>query len=127
MIDTTPRGARRAALVLHGLHPADRRWLLARLGPAERQQLQGLIRELDALGLDVEAADVAALTAAATPSAHAPSPAPDWSARLSDEPAWLRELLSGGGTGLPPATRRALHDAALRHRPPAGADPQEPR
>jgi hypothetical protein len=130
MIDGTPRGARRAALVLHGLNPPDRRWLLARLGAAERRQLQALIEELDALGVDVEAADMAALTAESSPPA--PEPAPDWSSWLSDEPAWLRELLVGGGADLAPATRRALHEAATRHRPSvgrtvAGPPPEGPR
>jgi hypothetical protein len=109
VIDPTPRGARRAALVLHALQPGDRRWLMARLDAADRQRLQLLIDELDALGIDVETTDVAALTAAPSP----PPPEPDWPARLPDEPGWVRNLLQGGAPALAPAARRALQQAAL--------------
>jgi hypothetical protein len=123
VIDPTPRGARRAALVLHALQPGDRRWLMARLDAADRQRLQLLIDELDALGIDVETTDVAALTAAPSPSS-APPLEPDWPARLPDEPAWVRDLLQGGAFTLAPAARRALQQAAsLRPGPRSPAQP----
>jgi hypothetical protein len=40
-----PRGTRKAALALASMHPADRRWLLARLPQAWRGVLQPLIGE----------------------------------------------------------------------------------
>ncbi len=50
---------RMAALKLHGLHPRDRSWLLGHLDQGQRNVLQNLIKELDALGL-VPAAEISA-------------------------------------------------------------------
>ena len=50
--DTQPQPlARRAALTLHALGAADRAWLLAQLPPVQREQLQAMLRELEALGI----------------------------------------------------------------------------
>jgi hypothetical protein len=42
---------RRAALVLHGLTPADREWVLERLPPSSCEELQPLLDELASLGM----------------------------------------------------------------------------
>lgn len=47
--------ARQAALVLHGLAPADREWMLARLPEPRRDELGALIEELQSLGLPPDA------------------------------------------------------------------------
>lgn len=126
MIDSTPRGARRAALVLHALNMQDRQWLLQRLGEAQRLQLQGLLDELSTLGVEVDRADIPALLAPAplqaAPVPSAAAPEPDWATWLADEPAWVLDVLRGGvpasGLTVAPAARRALREAALRRRPP---------
>lgn len=43
--------ARRAALTLHALGAADRAWLLAQLPTAQRERLQAMLGELEALGI----------------------------------------------------------------------------
>lgn len=48
------QGLRRAALFLHGLHPADRDLLLKKVSAGHRQSLVGLLKELDALGIQPE-------------------------------------------------------------------------
>jgi len=98
-------GYRRAALALHGLARADRRWLLAQLDPGQRSRLDGLLAELTRLGARFDADDLAALTGetgsadgspAASPSepaqprpvadALASAPLPALTALLADEP-----------------------------------------
>lgn len=49
---------RAAALVLHGLHWRDRRWLLRRLLPGWRQSLSGLLAELRKLGMATDACEL---------------------------------------------------------------------
>ena len=44
-------GARKAALVLHGLGAEDRRWVLSHLPPHQRESVKPLLNELAALGL----------------------------------------------------------------------------
>jgi hypothetical protein len=130
VIDSTPRGARRAALLLHGLNIQDRQWLLQRLGEAQRQQLQGLLDELSTLGVEVDRADIPALLASAplkaAPLPPAAAPEPEWATWLADEPAWVLAVLRGDEPAagrVAPAARRALREAALQRRPalPAGS------
>lgn len=90
---------RQAALTLHALNEADRRWVLEQLPQEERQPLLSLLRELAELGVP---ADASVLPAAARP--HALPPA---AAQLPDPEARLERL--------PPATLVA----ALRDEPPA--------
>ena len=54
--------ARRAALLLHAMAPADRDWLLASLSPSQRERLQDLLRELRGLGIPADAPLLQALT-----------------------------------------------------------------
>lgn len=111
---TVAAGARRAALALHALAPADRRWLLSRLDEAQRARVQPLLDELDALGFRIDPADASALAAgASSPAAMAPV-ARSWRDELPDEPAWIVEALQGGGPPLAESTRRALLEAAER-------------
>lgn len=50
-----PAGARKAALALATMHPADRRWILARLPEAWRSALQPLVHEAQSYtNLDAE-------------------------------------------------------------------------
>lgn len=44
-------GLRRAALALHGLPESDKRWVLERLGGADRARLAQLLEELQKLGI----------------------------------------------------------------------------
>lgn len=51
-LDQQPQSlARRAALTLHALGAADRTWLLAQLPPLQRERLQAMLGELEALGI----------------------------------------------------------------------------
>ncbi len=47
----TESNARRAALTVHALPPAEREWLLAQLGDGHRTRLQALLAELASLGI----------------------------------------------------------------------------
>lgn len=49
-------GTRRAALALHSVASADRDWILGRLDMAERSSLEGMLAELQALGIPADAA-----------------------------------------------------------------------
>lgn len=51
---TQPGNSRRAALVLHALQESDRAWLLASLQPAQRLLLEGLVEELQQLGIPTD-------------------------------------------------------------------------
>lgn len=53
---------RQAALTLHALPAPDRTWVLAALPPSEREQLQALLGELQALGIPGDPALVAGLS-----------------------------------------------------------------
>lgn len=123
MIDTTPAGLRRAALLLHALPVTDRRWLLGRLDDGQRRQLQALLDELAVLGVQVDAADVAALTSTPPDAGEAADPGAGLGAGLVDEPVWIRQALADAGVAPAPAARRALRQAAARRRdepvPPA--------
>ncbi|WP_017760273.1 hypothetical protein [Pseudacidovorax intermedius] len=44
-------GVRYAALLLHAMAPADRNWMLDALSSAQRQQINGLLQELEAVGV----------------------------------------------------------------------------
>lgn len=52
--DAVPTAERQAALALHSMQPADRSWMLERLPAAGRKQLQGLLDELNALGVPAQ-------------------------------------------------------------------------
>lgn len=52
---TESPGARKAALVLHGLSPDDRRWLLSHLPAPQRETVGPLLDELVALGVPADA------------------------------------------------------------------------
>lgn len=68
-------GARHAALLLHAMAPADRAWMLEALPAAERDELQGLLAELEALGIASDPtliADATASTARSAPAQRAP-------------------------------------------------------
>lgn len=56
------RGARHAALLLHAMAPADRAWMLDALPPGERVELQRLLAELEALGIERDPALIDAAT-----------------------------------------------------------------
>ncbi|MNY29248.1 hypothetical protein D3C86_1632790 [compost metagenome] len=60
-------GARHAALLLHAMAPADRTWILEALPPVQRTGLQALLAELEALGIERDAALIADATASAAP------------------------------------------------------------
>lgn len=64
---------RRAALALHALARRDQRWVMARLAPAQRRQMSGLLGELRALRIP---ADVALLKSLHTPEPRAHTQAP---------------------------------------------------
>lgn len=51
---TQPGNSRRAALVLHALQESDRAWLLASLQPSQRSLLEGLVEELQQLGIPTD-------------------------------------------------------------------------
>jgi len=72
-------GARHAALLLHAMVPVDRAWILEALPPAQRTGLQALLAELEALGIERDAALIADATASAA-SVELRQPAP-----VSDE------------------------------------------
>ena len=74
--------ARRAALLLHGLPPAARRQVLARLDAAEQARLQPLLHELVELGIP---ASTGTPRAELAQSPAAPLPAVDRAAVLSAE------------------------------------------
>jgi len=115
-------GYRRAALALHALAPADRRWLLGRLPERHRDRLLPLLDDLKSLGAHFDSADIDALAAddespappfAAT-GVRAADPAPEPlaavdAARLSrvlaDEPDWIVSLLWRAAS---PAARERL-------------------
>ena len=44
-------GSRRAALCLHGLEDSDKHWLLQSLSTGQRQQLEGMLEELEQIGI----------------------------------------------------------------------------
>jgi hypothetical protein len=91
---------RRAALVLHALDTRDREWLLARLAPAQRTTLQGLLGELEELGVVRDPSLVRELVGHGSVQAgHDPLPEiaaasqQAVAAVLGDEPAGMIELV----------------------------------
>lgn len=85
---------RQSALLLHGLSPADQRWVLSRVDPADAAVLRGHLRELRELGIPADPA----LAPSAAPAAYGADPHAASVARasaaglqlaLGDEPAWL--------------------------------------
>jgi hypothetical protein len=92
--DDGQHGMRRAALLLHGLHPADRGWLLDRLPQEQRDGLEPLLLELRALGVAPDGAallDTSALAASQAVPAGAGRPQAERIA--ATPPARLAELL----------------------------------
>lgn len=92
---------RRAALMLHGLADVDRRWLLERLAPAQRQAVEPLLAELAGLGIPRDGAEggpvwpqATAAPMAVPPGVAAPSPEPGRSPvePVADEPARGRPM-----------------------------------
>ncbi|WP_332879669.1 hypothetical protein [Massilia sp. S19_KUP03_FR1] len=83
---------RQSALLLHGLAPADQRWILAQVDQADARVLRGHLRELKALGIPADPA-LAPSSAPATGGEPAASIARASAAALllavADEPAWL--------------------------------------
>lgn len=123
-------GARKAALVLHGLGADDRRWLLSRLPQQQRDTVQPLLDELAALGVPADAQLVEQLlgshrTAAALsgqePFELAQAAAVDVARIVGDEsPALVATLLNvhdwpwhAQFLSLLPPTRRRLVEEAL--------------
>jgi hypothetical protein len=51
MQEDVQEDARRAALVVHALPDRDREWLLQRIAPPQRQLLEPLLQELEAIGI----------------------------------------------------------------------------
>lgn len=132
--------ARRAALLLHSMIPADREWLLGELEPAQRAELERLLQELAAMGLP---ADRTLLDAGLAPSEPAATPVGPHAKALAGVPAqavveallnepdrlvaqvlqcgpwgWQAELFAA----LSPLRRRAVQDL-LRQAAPADAAP----
>jgi hypothetical protein len=91
-------GARHAALLLHAMAPVDRVWMLDALPPTEREDLQRLLAELGALGIERDPVLIADATAGPSDSATASLPEFDIDVRqlvpMSDE-AWLHALDAG--------------------------------
>ncbi|WP_137939835.1 hypothetical protein [Chitinivorax sp. B] len=117
--------ARKAALSLHALGAADRRWILAQLDDTERQQLEFHLDELQSLGIPANAelasaviqsqascpADQPAMSNAAMCIRHQldNAPAADIVAVLREEPNWiLAPVLKLGPWSWQPALLSAL-------------------
>jgi hypothetical protein len=86
-------GLRRAALALHGLPEQDKRWVLERLGGADRARLAQLLEELQKLGIPPDES-LLAYAQKDTPAEPAPSRVRQASAAqmvaiLAREPAGL--------------------------------------
>lgn len=126
---TDPPGERRAALALHASGALDRAWVLARLGPAQRERLLELLAELDGLGATFDTADLEAMFATAGSADQGPGQIKDslaqsagsagsaqWASWLPNEPAWVSAALGGTSTAFAPAAQAALRDAAMRRR-----------
>lgn len=68
-MDELSTGPRQAALLVHGLAPADAEWLLAQLKPGQQRQVRELVAELRQLGIPAQPMPVSAMPTAA-PSAN---------------------------------------------------------
>lgn len=103
---------RKAAIRLACSHAEDREWILTRLEPEERHQVEGLLEEINLLGLSSDPAVVAALMSELTVAPSATRPTPDnaplkallskathpfWGALVLqlETPAARREVLGG--------------------------------
>lgn len=126
-------GRRQSALLLHGMQPADRDWILARLPQAERALLDEHLQELRSLGIPADPLLAQAAGAGAADSAAAAlrlADAGDMQLVLAGEPVWLvRQLLSMEDwpwrdawlAGLPTAQRERLLSATAPALAPAAA------
>lgn len=139
--------ARKAALLLHALAPADRQQMLLALAEPERAQLQGLLDELRSLGIPADQ-DLLQPLLAPEPAIAAPEAAALAQLLQHEPPALVARLLAMDGwpgreplraalpvaiapaVGRPaPALDEALVDAVahtLRSLPPVPA-PRRPR
>lgn len=95
-------GARRAALLLHAMQPADRQWLLAALPPQQGRALEDMLSELRALGIPPDRALLQPLAETRGPTAAerlarlAPLQRQWLAQRLQDEgPEFAGRLLAG--------------------------------
>jgi len=101
--------ARRAALVLHAMAPADRAWVLERMALSQRDELQALLSELQALGIPPDPSGLDELETAA-PDSIAAGPLPSGDAASSRADA--DPLMALGAPGI------ALLARAWRAQPP---------
>ncbi len=101
--------ARRAALVLHAMAPADRAWVLERMEPSQRDALQVLLSELQALGIPPDPSGLDELGAAAPDSIAAGTLPPGEAASSGPE---ADPLMALGAPGI------ALLARAWRAQPP---------
>lgn len=103
-LGTRAADERKAALLLHALPPAERRWFIDRLPPRQAGTLLRLLEELKVLGLSADADLVHELLAAAS-AASATPPAPpasevisppdtEWQSIDAAEPLFMARLLS---------------------------------
>lgn len=105
----TRLGIKQAALVLHGLGPADRDWLLAQLPSHQHQALHEALAELQALGIPRDAALTRTAAAAARPEPDdAPEPEGIDAASLDA----LASVLDGRPAGVVRAAVQLLADPA---------------
>ncbi|AVS67157.1 hypothetical protein C8245_16980 [Paracidovorax avenae] len=101
--------ARRAALVLHAMAPADRAWVLERMEPSQRDALHALLSELQALGIPPDPSGLDELETAA-PASIAAGPLPFGEAAFS--PPEVGPLMAIGAPGIAALAR------AWRAQPP---------
>lgn len=93
-VDTAyANGGRHAALLLHAMTPQDRTWVLDALPPSEREELSAMLAELEALGIERDAALLEQATAAfaARLGDESRTNDPRLGVPLSDE-TWLKSL-----------------------------------
>jgi len=109
---STSASARRAALLLHAMQPADQQWLLAALPAQQGRALRDMLDELEALGIPADSALLQSLADAAEPTpterfARLETGELQWLARCLQEegPEFAGRLLAG----------QAWRDALLAH------------
>ncbi|WP_374351382.1 hypothetical protein [Chitinimonas sp.] len=81
--------SQQAALLLHGLAPSDRDWLLNQLDPAMQAELNAHLQELQALGIPADPALIDAALKQADAGARHSATAARMQALLAEEPLWL--------------------------------------